>query len=372
MDTAAEECQRRLRHKADLNAFVPTQASAWRRCGGVCWNSICQFSSRENVPADGYDIEMLRGILNATTWLLGKVWTWPVVGMGATALYGAGLTALFGDEYVAASVLCVLAILWLTLKAIFWEETTDHEHPGLVRCGIVVLGLVVAAPTLMWVRYQSEHNADHPALSPRAPPSTGPASVPAPSSTKEPPPPVSARQPRSTLHRKLDLTVPVKTAAAPIVLSARIYDPQSPSIVVSNKSNRVAENVTWELLVFRTSDLSYFSFRTQTIGYVKPDSVSSPYSMNLEGIIGEVDGDGSMKPGDHFVGSLIIDCPECQGATYLVSLDWKQGGWIWEAPTYQGKLLVPKDMSREGRAKFTSMIESLAPDAEREPIVPRE
>lgn len=312
---------------------------------------------------------MARRVLDAIGWLLAQMWSWPVTGVMTPLIYGAGLAALFGDEYVIASVLCCLAVLWVTLKTVFWEETADQEHRIFVQSTIGIVGLLFCVLSVWWIQHRRWHEieASIHVSKPSTPKEPSPVPIQPPTSMV---PSTALSLPTRAPIKKPNSIPPAKSPEelTPIILSAKVYDPQSPSIVVSNKSNRVAQGITWELVVFRTSDSSYFSFRTQEIGYVKPNSNSAPYSMNLENIIGETDG-GQMKEGDHFVGGLLVDCPECQGVTYIISLDWKQGGWTSNAPSsFNGKLLLPKDMSPEGRAKFTSLLEALAPVEKREPI----
>ena len=129
------------------------------------------------------------------------------------------------------------------------------------------------------------------------------------------------------------------------------YDPQSPVLVVSNSSDRVAEGVMWFMAAIRTSDLSYFGFASQSVGYVKGHSQSARYSLDLPNIPKWSDGDAQIKDGDELTGSISIDCPQCEIRTYIVHFVWRQTGWFFEYAQKAGYVL-PKDMSKEGRGKY--------------------
>lgn len=55
-------------------------------------------------------------------WIFSKLWDWSVVAVGAPVIYGFGVNALFGDEYIVASILFFVAVLWVTAKSLVWEE----------------------------------------------------------------------------------------------------------------------------------------------------------------------------------------------------------------------------------------------------------
>jgi hypothetical protein len=147
---------------------------------------------------------------------------------------------------------------------------------------------------------------------------------------------------------------PIPSPAKPIRIAATFYTPQSPSIVVSNQSGRVADGVAWFMLAFRTSDLGYFGFTTQSVGYIKPHSTSAPYQMDLPRIAGSSDGSGPLKDGDELTGSVSIDCPQCEIQTYIVHFVWGHSGWFFESPQKAG-YIVPKDMTKDGRAKYIKL-----------------
>jgi len=142
---------------------------------------------------------------------------------------------------------------------------------------------------------------------------------------------------------------------SPVQLSAAFYNPQAPSIVVSNPSDHVAENVNYGMVLFRTSDLALFSFSTQTIGYVKPRESTAPYLMPTTP--GYSENNARIADGDELTGSVSIDCPKCKIQTYIIHLVWGHNGWFYESPQKAG-YVVPKDMSKDGRAKYIQLLTS--------------
>lgn len=141
---------------------------------------------------------------------------------------------------------------------------------------------------------------------------------------------------------------------SPIHLSAAFSDPQSPVIVVSNLSDGVAEGVIWSMVAIRSSDLNYFGFATQTIGFIKPHSQTARYSLDLPTIPKSSDGNGQIADGDELTGSISIDCPRCEIQTYVVHFVWGHSGWFFESKQKAG-YLVPKDMSKDGRARYVQL-----------------
>lgn len=163
-----------------------------------------------------------------------------------------------------------------------------------------------------------------------------------------------------------------KSEQKPVMISAKLYDPKSLAIAVENQSGRVAQGVTWELVLFRESDQVPFSFATQEIGYVKPHSTSAAYSMNLDGIPkAPIVGDSRLRDGDTFSGCLSVDCPDCKGTTYIVHFVWGSGGWIYRVEGSNGGLAVPKDVSNEGVLRYIGALESIAKKEDRIPIISR-
>lgn len=172
---------------------------------------------------------------------------------------------------------------------------------------------------------------------------------------------------------------PVKPPAeiqSALTIKASIVDPVSPAIVVENTSDQVAQGVIWELILFRARDLTFVSQPTQNIGFVKPHSKSAPYWMFSPGIPRYTKDnvamrDGDIKVGDSLTGTLIVDCPNCTGVTYIVHFEWGQGGWFSEMKQMDGKLALPKEMTNEGIEKYITGLDLLIPAKDKIPFSER-
>lgn len=174
----------------------------------------------------------------------------------------------------------------------------------------------------------------------------------------------------------------ISTAAAtpkpsdvqPIQLSALFANPKSPTVMVENQSDRVADKITWEAVLYRESDMTLLSFATQDIGYVKAHSRGANYSIDLPNIQKLTIGGGSpqIAIGDVFTGSISFDCADCKGVTYIVHLIWGSSGWTYEVPNLGARLAVTKDQSFEGKQRWVQALTALAPPNARKPIVEQE
>jgi hypothetical protein len=146
---------------------------------------------------------------------------------------------------------------------------------------------------------------------------------------------------------------------APVMLTAEFINPQAPSIIIYNPSGDVVEHVNWAMVVFRTLDLSFYSFTTQTIDYIKTNSQSANYFMDLATMPKNIEGgDGHpLTDGEELTGSVSIDCPRCSINTYVIHLVWKRSGWYFESES-KGAYLLPRDMSTSGRKAYIELLTS--------------
>jgi hypothetical protein len=293
---------------------------------------------------------------------VGRVlWRGDVIGVAFALLYGSGVGAMYAHQYVIAFSLYFTAIVWLTAKTLTWDEAKRHHARGSVSLIIILSAMVVLGVSALWISHTSQQES---AMSTRSKPAVttfstprdaGPLLKPAPLAKagalarrevpehrRRPTPPKKA-EPQTTIgHAKVEV---------PVQLSAVFQDPSSPSLIVSNPSDDVVENVLWAMVAFRTSDLAFFGFQTQSIGYIKAHSSSANYSIELDKMAKSTDGDAQIKEGDELTGSVSIDCPKCTVHTYVVHFIWRREGWYFEAPLQAG-YVVPKDMSKEGRSAY--------------------
>ena len=159
---------------------------------------------------------------------------------------------------------------------------------------------------------------------------------------------------------------PVQTNGLELAVS--LVGSTDPTIVVDNQTDNLADGITWELVMFRTTDQAFFSYATQNIGYVKPHSKSARYAMQLNTLAQAPGGGGQIANGQSFIGTLVVDCPTCIGTTLIVSFVWGSSGWFYEVPGRNGQLLMPKDLSKDMISKFIEAMNTAVKAEDRTPI----
>ena len=170
-------------------------------------------------------------------------------------------------------------------------------------------------------------------------------------------------RPLAATHRNPTIaTQPPPRIDLPI--SVLIDSPSDPAITVENLSDSVVDGVGWELVMFRTSDQAFLSYARQNIGYVKPHSKSARYSMQLNTLPRAPGGD-QIVDGDNLIGTLSVDCPTCKGNTLIVSFIWGKSGWFCDVPQGNGRLLLPKDMSKDKIIQFIETLNTISKPEER-------
>jgi hypothetical protein len=152
-------------------------------------------------------------------------------------------------------------------------------------------------------------------------------------------------------------------------LTVSLVGATAPAIVVDNQTDNLAEGLVWELVMFRTTDQMFFSYATQNIGYVKPHSKSARELMQLNTLVQAPGGGGQIANGESFVGTLSIDCPSCRGTTLIVSFVWGTSGWFYKVPDGDGRLILPKDMSKGTVSQFIESVNTAITPATRIPII---
>jgi len=63
-------------------------------------------------------------------WIGGKFFSWPGTITGALLLYSTGIGSLYGDQYITAGLLILASVVWLTSRAILWDEVEAHQNRG--------------------------------------------------------------------------------------------------------------------------------------------------------------------------------------------------------------------------------------------------
>ena len=76
-------------------------------------------------------------------WIGGKFFSWPGTITGALLLYSTGIGSLYGDQYITAGLLILASVVWLTSRAILWDEVEAHQNRGYIRTGIALIAIFV-------------------------------------------------------------------------------------------------------------------------------------------------------------------------------------------------------------------------------------
>lgn len=229
---------------------------------------------------------------------------------------------------------------------------------------LVVIGVILGFPLIGRRLLRPKKNPDQAQAvpnpsHPHAQPLPAPSSLPHITPTIKP----SSSHPVPTPKQREDHSAPVPLPTPQEVdddLSMGIVNAQSPSLVFENSSDKVVEGLTWELVMFRTSDSATFSFATQDVGYVKPHAKTAQYAMSLATLPKAENGGKQITIGDSFLGSIAVDCPLCKGATYIVHFIWGQSGWFFKLPNDHGGLVLPKGTSSQAIEAYAATIESIA------------
>jgi hypothetical protein len=83
----------------------------------------------------------------------GWFWRWDVTAIGSPLIYGLGFGAMTADQYVIASVLYFIAVLWLTVRLLVWEETKQHSQRGALSVIVILVAAVAFGASLLWVKH---------------------------------------------------------------------------------------------------------------------------------------------------------------------------------------------------------------------------
>jgi hypothetical protein len=135
-------------------------------------------------------LESISAMGSGFLFFLGLLWRWEVVSAGAIAVFFAGgLSAVYGDDFILATCLFFLAVVWVTAKAISWSEVKGHKDRVWVSLFIIILAVVALGGSLKWIqgRAAAEAAKPHPAPEgekPQSPPVTATQNNPPPSIAK--------------------------------------------------------------------------------------------------------------------------------------------------------------------------------------------
>jgi hypothetical protein len=286
----------------------------------------------------------------------------------AAGLVLAGLALVFptvvlGKVMVVAGVGLFVHVLLPHLSGV----TKFYVLIGLLACGSIFLVMRVALPPdAIEEAHLKQPEPPLPTSPPTSPTIRPSVEMPA------PPPSVIVKSKSNPAPQTQPAT---RLTQNNIQLSVVIISPKYPALVVENVSDAVADGVRWQLIMFRTTDLAFFSWPAKDIGYIKARSKTAPFFMELNPPphvpgVGDIPGGWSMSNGDNLIGSLIVDCALCKGATFLVSFTWGISGWFYEVPNYNAQLLIPNQpWTKETVSLYIETLNSFVKPQERRPIM---
>jgi len=265
----------------------------------------------------------------ALGWILEKLWRWDTVGVGSTLLFGFGVGAMYGNDYTIAGLLYIVSVGWLAAKLIAWEETTRHEHRNAIITFVVVLGLLVAGLSLLWIRHQAttherEVAESKPKPLPQPPEKEVPKEVPNPDAANK------TKPPRPTPPKK-DQSEKSQTVSE-LDLSIILVKKEGFALWVKNNSDVTATDI-------------YYWFGIVDLD--QPNEKGVPKSLGLVGDklswlhkkdgVGPYSVIGSIRPplpnGHRIFGFIGLNCFNCSNKkVYWVYQVIGVGGWYYEIP----------------------------------------
>jgi len=84
-------------------------------------------------------------------WVALLFWRWNVVGVGSALLYGFGVGAMYGKQYHIAFCLYLVAVVWLAVKMLTWEEARRHRAKWVISISITVLAGLMLVLSTEWI-----------------------------------------------------------------------------------------------------------------------------------------------------------------------------------------------------------------------------
>jgi len=159
-----------------------------------------------------------------------------------------------------------------------------------------------------------------------------------------------------------------RTPAPSPDVDLRFVNQDMPALLILNPSNVVARDIKWTVALWnqdlpdRTDPLP---IPVSTFDWLRPHENGGP-----EALFDAPRVTSLVKPGDHLFGSASVVCPTCiRGRTYIVYIEYGKGGWFVELPDeHSGHIVLPENVSKEGRDRYFAALEQAAAEHNRVPI----
>jgi hypothetical protein len=155
---------------------------------------------------------------------------------------------------------------------------------------------------------------------------------------------------------------------------------ESPGLVLVNRSNKIAREIRWAVVLWNIDDPKVYSnptapdmqsnheplpIPTSTVDFVRPHSETGPLNLFGSPIIRS-----NVKAGDRLIGSASVICPDCaRGYTFIVYIVFGQGGWYYnDLNNRSGDVVIPRRLTRQNvLSYFNELIQRVA-EKDRIPI----
>jgi hypothetical protein len=141
-----------------------------------------------------------------------------------------------------------------------------------------------------------------------------------------------------------------------------------PALLLINRSDAVAHDIKWTVVLWN-ADLpdrnDPLPIPVGTFDWLRPHDNGGPEALFDSPRISSL-----IKQGNRLFGSASVVCPNCiRGRTYVVYINYGQGGWFAELPDERsGHVVVPVNFSKESREGYFQSLEEAAPPEARIPI----
>ncbi|MCL5423362.1 MAG: hypothetical protein M1461_12980 [Nitrospirae bacterium] len=155
----------------------------------------------------------------------------------------------------------------------------------------------------------------------------------------------------------------------PVAVALRFVRPKLPALIIHNIGDSAARDIKWTVRLWNMDILDQkdpLPIPVQTFEKIQGGGKSDPVNLFNTPLVSSL-----LKPGDHLIGSVSIDCPSCaRRRTYVVYIVWGEGGWFADLRHTKSheEFVVPKDTSKDGLKKYLNDIESAIPIDARSPI----
>lgn len=155
----------------------------------------------------------------------------------------------------------------------------------------------------------------------------------------------------------------------------RFVYPQSPALIITNKSTVVASDINWIVVLWNMSHperndylpiienspgVAYPLMTPKTFGWVNPNDESGPINIFENPKVSKL-----LKPGDKLLGMAAVNCTPCsKGSTYVLSIVWGKSGWFAKTNA-DGAPILPVNLLKETRLGYFKSLVDLAPEQSR-------